>query len=1426
MAQNDRNLLLAIFAVQLKAVPADKIVQAGAVWALQPTRSMGDVLVESGALTPDDLAFVEQLVDKAIEAHQGNARTALDAVGGDAQATRTFHGSIRIGKTGHVETVPMVAEPFLRNTEEMLSTAEEIPGRYSFISDYARGGMGRVLLVHDQHFGRQVALKELLMDDAASFPGSSEASLDETVSMAARFLQEARVTGQLEHPSIVPVYELGRRNNGTLYYTMKFVRGRTLSHAIAECKTLIDRLNLLPHLIDLCNAIAYAHSRSVIHRDIKPSNIMVGEFGETVVLDWGIAKLKGVEDAHLPEIRKTLRDIQLGELKQMPETAYGRAMGTPNYMPPEQASGRLDEIDERSDVYSLGAVLYEVLTGDPPFHGGSVLEVMLKVVGREPDDIHTAEPDAPRELVQICRKAMSKDRKSRYASAMELAEEIRRFQSGALVQAYKYTPGELIRHYYERNRTVVNTLAAAMVLLIAVLAFSYVRIYNARNAEMEAREDAEFNGYVSQIRLAQAQIEQGDFDQAQETLWHTPPEHRHWEWGHLLNRANPNVLTIEEPEHRIQFAEYSPDGNRLLIASYPAPMSIWDARTGVRLQTLEPSDRMNAAAWTSDGTRIAAASQGSALYVWEAQSGNLLYDNNMHTGAVNTVEFAPDDHRLLSASDDGTVRVWDPNEKQELVRFETNLLAAAAWLQDGRRFLARGAQGATVCAADTGTPLFTVSGRDATPSPDDTQILAVQDTTLYLYSADDGHLLAKTTDPHYPIIDAIWSHDSKFVIAASQDQQIYAWSAPELEPLWYLHQAPNMEKVTLSPDDAYLAVKSHTEPLCVLGLPSLQRITTYNYIEAWGRPIFHPSSGEIAITSKGSKLHVVNPRRTLFRRSVLQLDKSVKESQFYEGGSRVVTKTDGFTACVDVDRGHAQQLFAAPKGGMTSFNVYPRGGQYALLMPGNALLYDPELGAVVQQTRMELASGRSWTYASDLDLLLTGNYRGDAQLLHLSTGEILHTWPVFKSPVKQGAISAQGHLALLLHDATLLTGRASPAYALQDRTLPKWQFSGLFFDAAAEYLYLSDPQGRLLQCDATTGEPLRAFVGHSQGVHSTTSSHDNRRLITLSADATARYWDSGSGEVLMNAAWASGIPQAVEFLEDGRVRSIDSTGLVQDWFSYQPTPQAGADDAALRSDFERRKREFLRQEATPQITPRLLDAPLLVIVPAELWADQILSWVPEDLQGTDDSQGVVLTAAAARKAARLHLEAGDQVSSLQAQPVSNPAHCLDLLRAASSSTPATIEMAVVRNENLMRLRFHIIEIPVYHRTVSFTHEQALEMLDFEIDLMRRSASLLELAQSQARARGATLQGRDDIQGFYFAGTGQPDDRSLEYMRALGLAPFDRLYRLNGAPVESYEGLIRSYEAAKQLLEAGQAFTFKMDVDRSEFQHFVITVNIA
>ncbi|MBO0699210.1 MAG: serine/threonine protein kinase, partial [Zavarzinella sp.] len=300
------------------------------------------------------------------------------------------------------------------------ATPPETGERYVLVRPHASGGIGDVWLAHDVDLGREVALKELRPERARD------------PAIAERFLREARVTGRLQHPGIVPVYELVPGNPGpdgrpadAPFYTMRFVQGRTLSDA---ARAYHDRLaagtagpleltGLLNAFVSVCNTVAYAHSRGVIHRDLKGENVVLGDFGEVIVLDWGFAKLVGEkEDAESAN----------GQVPASPptQTLAGTVVGTPAYMAPEQAEGRADRIDVRTDVYGLGAILFEVLTGRPPFTGADSREVLRKARAGEFPRPEAIAPGAPPPLAAVCRRAMARDPDQRYQTPADLAREV------------------------------------------------------------------------------------------------------------------------------------------------------------------------------------------------------------------------------------------------------------------------------------------------------------------------------------------------------------------------------------------------------------------------------------------------------------------------------------------------------------------------------------------------------------------------------------------------------------------------------------------------------------------------------------------------------------------------------------------------------------------------------------------------------------------------------------------------------------------------------------------------------------------------------------------------------------------------------------------------------------------------------------------
>jgi serine/threonine protein kinase len=496
----DRNLLFGVLALQADLLDNKRFAEACSAWATQKDTSLADLLVDRGWLTPEDRSHVEYLLDRKLKKHNGDARASLAEVTTDP----VRHSLAALGDAAIHESLAGMATPPAPG-HVLLSTTAHLPGsrdRYTLSRLHATGGIGRVWLARDTSLGRDVALKELRPERC------------DNAAVWSRFLKEAQITGQLEHPGVVPIYEVGRRpEDHSPFYTMRFVRGRTLAEAITAYHERRDRADaaplelreLLTAFIGVCNAVGYAHSRGVLHRDLKPQNVVLGDYGEVIVLDWGLARLMDqADDEEAP--------LQLAPQGASDGTIQGQVLGTPAYMAPEQAEGRLDWLGPATDVYGLGAILYEILTGTAPFKGNETTAVLRQVVHAAPVRPRVAKPATPRPLEAICLKALAKKPTQRYGSAKTLANDIQRWLADEPVKAYRDPALVRLTRWARKHRTAVAIGAGVLQTAVIVLAVSTLllsqsraRIEAERRAADAARAHAQaVNSFLIRDLLAQA----------------------------------------------------------------------------------------------------------------------------------------------------------------------------------------------------------------------------------------------------------------------------------------------------------------------------------------------------------------------------------------------------------------------------------------------------------------------------------------------------------------------------------------------------------------------------------------------------------------------------------------------------------------------------------------------------------------------------------------------------------------------------------------------------------------------------------------------------------------------------------------------------------------------------------------------------------
>jgi WD40 repeat protein/serine/threonine protein kinase len=637
-------LLLGLYALESGAIDQDHLVMAARAWARSPEKTLSEILAGTGPLDARTLAGLEDRVRRELAPTAASPGTG----GSQTDVTADFPGS-----------------PLDEEADADRRPAGEAGGggtggrRFQVLRSQARGGLGEVFLAFDIELNRTVALKEL------------QAQRAHDPAFQARFLFEAEVTGRLEHPGIVPVYSLNRHADGRPYYAMRLLDGGTLRVAIdrfhrtdgsaegREARELAFR-RLLRSVIDACNAVAYAHSRGVVHRDLKPENIMLGRFGETLVVDWGIAKL------HLGSGSEGAETISADGLPTDPSmTRPGSLIGTPRYMSPEQAGGDPGRVGPSSDIYSLGAILYCVLVGHDAYPDGDTPTVLDRVCrGIFPAPRRLRRSIDPT-LETVCLKAMSLDPRDRHATALELAYDLEKWLSDVRYRAEHeatliQVKSSLARLALERAQTCFGRgdRDEGMLWLSRALEDSPAEPPALRRAVRTS-----LCGWHVGAKLLTRRFRHGgevhavDFCPEGRRLATAGGDRTARLWDLATGSLLAPPLRHEAPVRAVAFR---PDGCLVVTAGDDGLIRRWDAVTGEPFgEPIRCGSLVTALCFSPEGTRIAAANGSGGPFLWDAATGRAVRELDLHGAPILAVAFSPVGSTLAVACPDGVVLLLD-----------------------------------------------------------------------------------------------------------------------------------------------------------------------------------------------------------------------------------------------------------------------------------------------------------------------------------------------------------------------------------------------------------------------------------------------------------------------------------------------------------------------------------------------------------------------------------------------------------------------------------------------------------------------------------------------------------------------------------------------------------------------------------------------
>ncbi len=957
--------------------------------------------------------------------------------------------------------------------------------------------MGRVVSAMDRRLQRQIAFKQV------------SAEVRDRPGMEQRLAREAWITAALDHPAIVPVFDAGQAPDGSLYYTMRLVRGRALTVAIHEAPGMPERLGLLRHFLAACEAVAYAHSQGILHRDLKPDNILVGEFGETQVADWGLARwIKEAESQ--PEVLC---------VSGSETTAVGAIVGTPAYMSPEQAAGLA--ASPRSDVFSLGVVLYEIVAGHAPLHGSDAAETLAALRNGQIPSLITKQPDAPPELVAIIDKAMAPDPAARYQDARALAADIGHYLDGSRVAAHHYTLLQVIRRLALKWRGPLLVAAVSLALLLLLAGWAVRRTRIERNVAIAAEHRtrlalAETDGLLARSLMEQALSAQSEEAQPEAevlaahslTLAESPEARgvlatfslmsrpRLMDRGSLPScqvlrpRRDGAVLCVEfdgvsvwgelplrklwQQKFKAQDATWLDEGRQVVVTTDRLRAHLLDAQNGQSLGQVEGILVGPRGFAPSSQGAIALLQNVDGLSVIDAVSRSirqLLPCGGPGSHLASTVSQSGD--RVATICIDGTLVVMGADGRP-LHRLPTGLVGdrsggcALSLSNDGRLAVVVSLEG-DIVVADLLRGVTKVHRRlnggvihGMSFSPDGQRLLLMGDRGgPILWHPSTGQVLRRL--PVNGAQRAVWSADGKQLITVGT--QFHRWQLPDrLSPLRFLEpRLPGLSSAELSPVGDRIALARGDGSLEVMDTRTAQLL----YADRFQQGVLKGAS-----FVQGGK-------------EVLAWAAGVPSVRHYDSSGQVLRT-------FDFNRLRRAALF--PSGWLVALG-YGRGAHlFKLSEPGHAPLI---IGNKEFHDADQSADGKT-VFLIDMDGTI---WEVRDQLAQPIGREFLR-----QPEVNTLSVSQDGSRVALATNRSVVLMDVSSRKELLRIDSPGRRILDVKLSADGRWLAAGDMDQRARVWSARDGRLLAVLQGHSGRVSGVSFSRDGSMLATASWDGSARLW--------------------------------------------------------------------------------------------------------------------------------------------------------------------------------------------------------------------------------------------------------------------------------------------------------------------------------